>query len=818
MVYHRAVFPSPDRDAGDMHVRAAAIVRVLALLAAILCCADPALANGRLAGRLTRPDGSPLPGVTVVVDRTGATTLTDREGRFTFEDLSAGDITVTVTLGENLATLQASIIDGAIVTLDRALDWKAGYAETLTVRAVSHRPERLFEAPASAAVVPESTIIDNAAQAQVPRLLASIPGIELVQSGVFDFNINMRGINRSLNRRVLTLIDRRDTASVLVGAQEWATFGPPLDQLEAIEVVRGADSVLYGTNAFNGVVNITTKEPRFARGGAVELSAGELDSVRASAHHAGQISANWFYRVHGGYGRTDDFYRSRQKIVEYAGLPLDLLVPARDHTSFANAGLRLDHYFSAGSILTIEGGWAHSTGNMFVTGVGRTQILESQRPWVRSALRTPKWQLSAYYDGRYAESVSLASGAKGFDASERFSVDSERRFDYLSGRGRVVVGAAARYERSDTRDASGVSSILRDVESARQGAVFAQVAHGLSDRFKVVLGARADKSTLYGLELAGRAGVICTVAPAHGIRFTYNHAFDTGSFVQYFTRGEVAPAVTLAALEAALKPVIGSVPLHFERVPVLALGNEQLGVERVDSLEVGYSGLVARKVVIGANAYWNRISNLISPLLPQVGSELGRVNPAFGPYTPPSALTTTQRALVLGALEAALPASLLASLSNDTDGSPIFAVASFANFARVNVRGIETSVQYFITDNWTVDAGYSWLVFSPRNGVSDRVISANAPPHAVTAGPAYRARRVSASLRYRRSSAFAWNDGIYRGVVPTFQVFDLSASYKVTPRTTVLANVANVFDKSHFEMFGGDLLGRRALLSIRQSW
>ena len=131
------------------------IVRLLVLLTAISAFASQAVANGRLAGRLTRPDGTPLSGVTVVVERTGGTTLTDSQGRFAFEDLAAGEVTVTLTLGAHLLTLSESVIDNATVTLDRVLDWKAGYTETLTVRAASHRPERLFEAPASVAVVPK---------------------------------------------------------------------------------------------------------------------------------------------------------------------------------------------------------------------------------------------------------------------------------------------------------------------------------------------------------------------------------------------------------------------------------------------------------------------------------------------------------------------------------------------------------------------------------------------------------------------------------------------------------------------------------------
>ena len=63
--------------------------------------------------------------------------------------------------------------------------------------------------------------------------------------------------------------------------------------------------------------------------------------------------------------------------------------------SLRTVEVRFNRYFSAGWVLTIEGGWAHSDGNMFLTGIGRTQILGSQRPWIRSSLRIPKGQLSA---------------------------------------------------------------------------------------------------------------------------------------------------------------------------------------------------------------------------------------------------------------------------------------------------------------------------------------------------------------------------------------------------------------------------------------
>jgi outer membrane receptor protein involved in Fe transport len=796
------------------------ILHVAVLACSLLVVLGPvaAQAAGRLEGRLTRPDGSPLTGVTVVVDPPGAAVITDVQGRYAFDALPPGSVNVTFILGTRSLVVDNVTIGESLVTLDQVLDWNAGYAETVTVYGASRRPERLFEAPVSVSLVPETVIMRESPPGQLPKLLQSIPGVELAQSGVFDFNVNIRGINSTLSRRVLTLVDGRDPASVLVGAQEWAAFGASLDEVSRIEVVHGANSALYGANAFNGVVDITTKEPRYAPGGSAELTAGEIGTVRAAARHSGAIDSRTYYRVNGGYGRTNDFYTARLETVEYPGLPLEILAPARDDTSFASAGARVDRYLPSGSLLTVEGGWSRSEGNMFLTGVGRSQNLGADRPWLRSSFKATRWRATGYYDGRYGRTVSLASSATTFDASLRAHVEAERLFNYSSGRGRFVLGGSARYERADTRDDQGLSTILRGVEHAQQEAVVGQLSHQLSDRVKLALAARVDDSTLYEPELSARAGLVYAVSPTHGLRFTYNRAFDTGSFVQYFTRGAAAPPVSLAPLETALAPVLGGVPLHFDNVPVLALGNEALGVERVQSFEGGYSGVFARQVIVRGNYYYNRISNLLTPLLPQVGTDLGRINPAYGPYQPPPALGAAQQALVLASLQAAVPPNILPFMSNDLDGSPIFAVASFTNFARVNVQGAELSVQYFRSDRFAADVGYSALSFTPKENVSEEVISANAPAHSITLGATSTYGRLSASFRYRWADQFTWSGGAFHGRVPALHIVDAGANVKVGARTMLLVNAANLFDNSHYEIFGGDLLRRRALVSIRQEW
>ena len=91
-----------------------------------------------------------------------------------------------------------------------------------------------------------------------------------------------------------------------------------LEDIDRIEVVRGPGAALYGANAFNGVLNMTTKPSRGNEGGQVRLTAGELSTVRGDARYATGFGDGWFAKLVGGFQQADDFTRSRRTSVEYS--------------------------------------------------------------------------------------------------------------------------------------------------------------------------------------------------------------------------------------------------------------------------------------------------------------------------------------------------------------------------------------------------------------------------------------------------------------------------------------------------------------------
>src|SRR5439155_1303601 len=142
--------------------------------------------------------------------------------------------------------------------------------------------------------------------------LARVPGLDVTQSGMNDFNVNARGFNTMLTRKVLVLQDGRDLATALVIRQTWGALAEPLEDLGRIEVIRGPGSALYGANAYNGVINITTPPARDVVGTKLTLGGGEIGTARADLRHAGvSLNGRLGVRVNLGYTRGDDWTRSR---------------------------------------------------------------------------------------------------------------------------------------------------------------------------------------------------------------------------------------------------------------------------------------------------------------------------------------------------------------------------------------------------------------------------------------------------------------------------------------------------------------------------
>ena len=272
-----------------------------------------AFAQGTVIGTIVdSKTKAPLKSVRVQVNKSTRYVLTGSNGLFRLENVPAGDQTIVASLVGRKSNIKpgVKIADGKTTEVNFELDeWETKFDE-VTVYGASKRKEKVTETPAAVTVITTADIQRAARGNQLGRALEGLTGVDVVQNGTTDFNVNTRGFNNSTNRRLLVLVDGRDVALQQIGATEWNSFQLPLDEFARIEMVHGPAAALYGANAFNGVLNMPSYSPREVLGTKVTLLAGEYNTLREDVRHAGAWDA-LSYKVTTGHSQYTNISRNR---------------------------------------------------------------------------------------------------------------------------------------------------------------------------------------------------------------------------------------------------------------------------------------------------------------------------------------------------------------------------------------------------------------------------------------------------------------------------------------------------------------------------
>lgn len=286
----------------------------IALITALfaLGLAAPALAAD-VQGSITDRSGGVLPGVVVrllnVATGQQVSTTVDATGHFRFSNLKVGSYRIaTSQIGFSDASRTVIVTDESqSLTVDFELELGSVKAE-VTVSAA--RGER------DADVVPlrTDTIGADAVREMAPvstgDALAAAPGVTLVGSGPFQVRPRLRGLDST---RVLILVDGErlnnartatERAGVEVGLVDVAS-------IDSIEVLGGAGSVLYGTDALSGTINILTNRARVTD---VRQMVAGFDGYYSSNENGrrgtvtlGMSDTRWAISFKGGVERFDNY-------------------------------------------------------------------------------------------------------------------------------------------------------------------------------------------------------------------------------------------------------------------------------------------------------------------------------------------------------------------------------------------------------------------------------------------------------------------------------------------------------------------------------
>jgi iron complex outermembrane receptor protein len=450
------------------------------------------------------------------------------------------------------------------------------------VTSVSRTEEPLLDAAAAVAVVTREAIRRSGATT-LPDALRLVPGLHVGQQNASAWAMSARGFSSITSEKLLVLSDTRSIYTPLFSGVQWDVQDYLLEDIERVEVIRGPGATMWGSNAVNGVINITTRSARDTHGAYLEAGGGNVDRAWAAARYGGETAGGVHYRVFGKY-------RDR------AGTQ-HAIAGTDDAWNFAHAGFRTDWDGSAGDSFTVQGdvysgdiGQLHPT----VTIIGRAG---PQPPlevdvsggnvlgrWRRHTSDTSDTQLRVYYDYARRDDPSYD------DTLQTFDVDFQNRFN-TGGRHEVLWGASFRMTSNDNRS-GGVFAVDPEQSDDLLFSGFIQDQIRLAETLRLTLGTKLEDNDFSGFEVQPSIRLSWTPHASQTLWTAISRAVRVPTRLERDIAIEAAPP--------------GSNPT------ALLLGNPAFESEELIAYEAGYRWQAAANLSLDLALFYNDYESLAS--------------------------------------------------------------------------------------------------------------------------------------------------------------------------------------------------------------
>jgi len=206
---------------------------------------------GAIRGTITEAStGQPLAGVSVLLNDTQRGTITDARGQFEIDRISFGTHTITVrSVGYTTRQIQVVVPSESLdIVLRRSIiDFdEVVVTSSPTGSGVSYQPDRAFT----------GEDLNRRRDVSIAQMLDGEPGVSMRSFGPAPARPVIRGFD---GERILVLENGERMGDIAESSSDHLTALDP-QALARLEVVRGPASLLYGTSALGGVINMITRD------------------------------------------------------------------------------------------------------------------------------------------------------------------------------------------------------------------------------------------------------------------------------------------------------------------------------------------------------------------------------------------------------------------------------------------------------------------------------------------------------------------------------------------------------------------------------
>ncbi len=634
-------------------------------------------------------------------------------------------------------------------------DLLAEYEEIVVVTA-SKKAQKVIDAPSAIYVVTQDDIHEYGAN-NLAEALRLVPGVEVFQTADYVYQISIRGFSRThLNRanKVLWLVNGRSVYSDSYGGFDMRAVNVAIDEVERIEIIRGTGSALWGANAFTGIVNIITRQPKDVDGFFAKAAGGSQGQVNSNLRFGYRLSEKISAKVNLIYDHID------QKDERYAGYD-SLRYAAKidggyiqddknmfDVSSF-NAGLAFD--LSATAKLDIYGGYADNTSDAYAT---IPRELTAKNYFAQADYRDARNSLRVFMNGesdwadhssqviKQIEPVNPYLIAKGrgqyalLAEGEHSSLDNRtvdielQRSQPINDKMEIIAGVSYR----NNYIKSNIFDFRFNFETKNEDlfAAYSQFEYRPSDQLTITGGARYDDHNIIGSHVNPKFSAVYKPSARQAIRLSAGTATRNPNFTDMYFNSTLR--LTNLRKVTGLDPILN---LTAESDYVLGRieGNSTtIDAEKIKSIEFGYQANPIRQIQVGADLFYSEMTDAL--LLSRSGQierieTIENIRAIFKAGSPngnfdflPNDMTLAQMDATIAGLTAQNNPQLLPVILGLQKLRGLYGVPKIVDITTRNedqtikYYGGELSFNYIVSGNLTVSGNYSYLKFIDQSEIT----------------------------------------------------------------------------------------------------
>jgi len=256
--------------------------------------------------------GEVLPGANIKIERKAVGTTTDFDGNFTLEVSDVPPFFIEVSmLGFQISRVEITKNNQEVSVL---LTENATALDEIVVSA-SRTPERIMESPVTVERM-DAREIKNTSSASFYDGLENLKGVDINANSLTFKSVNTRGFATFANTRFMQLVDGMDNSSPALNFAIGNLLGMSELDVNTVELLPGASSALYGANAFNGIMFMTSRSPfddqgisfSYKHGITSQQAAGDNQFVDTSIRMAHAFSNKFAVKASLSYLKGTEWY------------------------------------------------------------------------------------------------------------------------------------------------------------------------------------------------------------------------------------------------------------------------------------------------------------------------------------------------------------------------------------------------------------------------------------------------------------------------------------------------------------------------------